>query len=86
MRSCAAPSRLQRIEVPSAASPGRSFTNEPPSSVPAPVIVPRIGIPAPASTRVACGSSPRRMRTAIRPTIAPPGTDSEGSRVYMAFT
>ena len=45
----------------------------------------RIGIPAAATTRVMSASSPRRIRTAIRPITAPPGTVISGSRTYIAF-
>ena len=76
-----APSSLQRIDVPYAATVGRSLTKLPPSTRPVPVIVRRIGIPAAATARVTSGSSPRRIAGAIRPMIAPPGTVSSGSRV-----
>ena len=71
--------------MPSAASPGRSLANEPPSIVAVPVIVARIGSPAAATTRVTSASSPRRIRTAIRPMTAPPGTVMSGSRTYIAL-
>jgi hypothetical protein len=79
-RSWRAPSSLQRIDVPNAASPGRSLTKDPPSRVPVPVIVDRMGRPAAATSRVSAASSPRRARTAMRPMIAPPGTVTSGSR------
>ena len=44
-RSASAASSLQRIDVPRAATPSRSFTNDPPSSVAVPVIVPSTGMP-----------------------------------------
>ena len=66
--------------MPNTAVDASSFTNEPPSSVAVPVSVPRIGMPMLATARVISASSPRRMRTPMRPMIAPPGTVTSGSR------
>ena len=80
-RSCSEASALQRIEVPNAATFGVSFTNVPPSNMPVPTIVWRIGIPSAATALVMLASSPRRISGAMRPMTTPPGTDTSGSRV-----
>jgi hypothetical protein len=73
------------MEVPNAATFGVNLANEPPSSNPEPVIVLRIGTPSEATARVTLCSSPRRIRGASLPMIAPEGRVTRGSRVYIAF-
>ena len=79
------PSTLQRTEVPKNARSGRTLMKLPPSTRPVPVIVPRIGMPWAATVCVIDCSSPRRMRGARRPMIAPPGIVTSGSRVKTDF-
>ena len=60
---------------------GVIFANEPPSSMPVPWMVRRIGMPSAPSAWWMCSSSPLRIVGASRPRIAPPGTVTSGSRV-----
>ena len=75
-------SSLTRMPRPTTAVVGFSQAKLPPSIMPLPVMVRRIGMPRPASVRAVACSSPWRMRGAMRLTMAPPRTANAESRVY----
>ena len=78
------PSSLQRIDVPNAATLGVSLANDPPSTRPAPVIA------SGSASRGCDRTGDALLLAAPHPgsellMIAPPGTVTSGSRMYIAF-
>ena len=71
----------RHVSVPIAAVLELSHAKLPPSASAVPLSVRRIGMPRLARVLVAWASSPRRILRAMRPTMAPPLTAKEESRV-----